>query len=210
MLNIIKTVTPRYSPTQIKGLDYVKNIRSSSIRPSTIRTSTIWGENVYVNAFSPISNVSQVVPTRTLSINLISTKLTGIQVELEEILEAVEQSKYILGLEDDWDGEGSQKYNPNVWERVAIFLIKLSQKAFTSFSIILNAPIIYHANNGSIDVLWKNERYQLLANFPEDDTSPASFYGDNYYSDTIEGTFDPLKGECSLMVFLVWAMRCIQ
>lgn len=144
----------------------------------------------------------------TLSIDLISQTVTDIPIDLARILEAVEQSRYILELEDDWDDEGSKGYQPLVWERVVIFLIRLSEKALASFNIVLDAPQIYHGYEGSIDLLWRTDKYQLLVNFPEDDDSPGSFYGDNFNIDTFEGTFKPSKVECSLLAFLVWANKC--
>lgn len=146
----------------------------------------------------------------TLSISLISQELTDIPVELVDVLKAVEQSRYILELEDDWDGEGSSRYQPSVWERAVIFLIELSEKALEAFNTILDAPHIYQGHEGSIDMLWQTDRYQLLVNFPEDVNSRASFYGDNFNMDTVEGTFDPMKGSCSLLAYLVWAKKCIR
>ncbi|MCL4296134.1 MAG: hypothetical protein KJ077_10420 [Anaerolineae bacterium] len=145
----------------------------------------------------------------TLSINLVTQTPEGIPIELVDILRAIEQSRYILELEDDWDTEGSKGYQPLAWERVAIFLIKLYQKALESFAVILDTPRIYHAHGGSIDVLWRSDRYQLLVNFPEDENSSASFYGDNFNIETIKGTFDPTEESCGLLAFLVWAKKCI-
>jgi hypothetical protein len=159
---------------------------------------------------SLISAVTAKPEHTSLFINLASQTLEGIPIELADVIEAIEESKYILELEDDWDAEGSRSYQPLVWERVAIFLIKFYEKALESFNLILDTPRIYQAHEGSIDVLWHNDKYQLLVNFPEDENSPASFYGDNFNTETIKGTFDPTEESCGLLAFLIWAKKCIQ
>lgn len=192
-----KTVSYPKSNPFLLDIDYTSSEQKTlSLRRTGVKHSLI----------PAVHNKSE----HTLSISLVSQTSEGIPIELVDILKAIEQSRYILDLEDDWDGEGSKSYQPVVWERVAIFLIKLYEKALGSFNVILDTPHIYQAHEGSIDVLWHNDRYQLLVNFPEGENSYASFYGDNFSMDTIKGTFDPVKESCSLLAFLVWAKKCIQ
>jgi len=51
-------------------------------------------------------------------------------------------------------------------------------------------PAILPGPDGSIDLHWKTEKYELLINIPGDLNAPASFYGDNYSTLKLEGTFD--------------------
>ena len=61
------------------------------------------------------------------------------------------------------------------------------------FGRTIEAPKIYHGPAGSIDILWKHPKYRILINIPEDPNVPATFYGDDYKLEQIEGKFDPNK-----------------
>jgi hypothetical protein len=43
---------------------------------------------------------------------------------------------------------------------------------------------------GSIDLHWKNDRFELLINVPRDPDSPMAYYGDDYGVDSVKGTFE--------------------
>lgn len=123
--------------------------------------------------------------------------------KLAEIQKEIQKSKYILDLADNWDDEGSRGYQMSTWQRATSFLFKLSLKAWESFRVAIDAPKIYHGPNGSIDMLWKTDKYQILANFPDDPSLPATFYGNDSGKDSLEGTFDPTSGGCNLLMLLI-------
>lgn len=108
---------------------------------------------------------------------------------LSEISKAIQESKYILDLKDDWDDEGSVGYELSTWKRAVGFLTDLAKTALDSFGVLIDPPKIYHGPDGSIDMLWKNEAYKILVNFPKDDALPASFYGNTSSKETVKGTF---------------------
>lgn len=125
-----------------------------------------------------------------------------------EVQKEIQESKYILDLADNWDDEGSKGYQLSTWQRATSFLSNLSAKAWDSFRVTIDAPKIYHGPDGSIDVFWKTDKYQILANIPEDPSLPATFYGSNFKKDSIKGTFDIANGGCNLLMFLVGVKRC--
>ncbi len=135
--------------------------------------------------------------------------LQGVIIEhnLSEINKAIQESKYILDLKDDWDDEGSVGYDMSTWKRTIEFLLTLARNALNAFGVVIDTPKIYHGPNGSIDMLWKNENYKILVNFPKDGTQPASFYGNTASKETVKGTF-ALDSNSNLMLFLIGAKQC--
>lgn len=81
----------------------------------------------------------------------------------------IEQSKYMLSYEDNWDDENSVGYSITTWKKTVDLVKKI-------FSIILlkeeliGKLNIYHSINGSIDILYENNNYTLLINIPTDTT----------------------------------------
>ncbi|MEI9919543.1 MAG: hypothetical protein WDO14_12160 [Bacteroidota bacterium] len=122
--------------------------------------------------------------------------------ELDLVAASIERSKYILKLEDNWDDEGSPKYDPDVWARATKFVARYAMFVLQNYNTIILAPRIYHSVSGSIDVLWKNDKYQLLVNIPKDKDSLGKFYGDDYDKETIEGVFNPEETKLGLALIL--------
>lgn len=121
--------------------------------------------------------------------------------ELSELAAVIEKSKYILALEKDFDGEGSDSYSREVWLKAVQFVAGYAQWLFDVFGKIMATPKIYHAPGGSIDIYWENERFNLLINIPPGD-APATFYGDNYGAQVTEGKFDPQHFQQGLLPHL--------
>jgi hypothetical protein len=66
----------------------------------------------------------------------------------------------------------------------------------------MDAPRISPGPKGSIDVHWKNPRFELLINFPPGPNEMATFYGDNYGKIVIKGTLDPKKKNREVLEWL--------
>lgn len=120
---------------------------------------------------------------------------------LISIFEAIDKSKYILDLKENWDDEGTANYSFEVWEKAILFVSRLSIKIYKTCNQIIIAPKIYHGPNGSIDVYWENESFNLLINIPQDGL--GTFYGDNYKDNKSEGSFDPSTINLNLFPFLI-------
>jgi len=117
--------------------------------------------------------------------------------ELGEIAQAIEESKYLLELSDNFAEEGAKA----CWERAVRFLVEYSEWVFQSFHYVIDRPKIY----GSIDMLWRTDHYRWLINFPEEYTQPASFYGDDFKLDQIKGTFNQSLHSRRFFMFLLGA-----
>ena len=98
-------------------------------------------------------------------------------------------NKAILGLEDNWDGEGSSGYSKETLDR-AINFLKVHVNALIEESGKIIVPRILPGPDGSIDLHWRTSELELLVNVPPDD-GPVSFYGDDFSDDnSIKGTFN--------------------
>jgi len=142
---------------------------------------------------------------KNLVVKLDSVRQVELSPKLWDIANAIEESKYLLEIEADFDDEGSQGCQFSTWEKAINFLVKYSQWALKSFNYIIERPKIYDGPDSSVDILWKTESYRLLINFPQETTQPASFYGDDRAMNKIKGTFDPQKNNLGLLMFLLGA-----
>ena len=118
--------------------------------------------------------------------------------ELADIAAAIEKSRYILGLERDFDGMGSEPVASETWQKAVRFVADYANWLFDLFGKTMAVPKIYHAPGGSIDIYWENERFNLLLHIPPGN-APASFYGDNYRGQVTEGRFDPENFQQALL-----------
>jgi hypothetical protein len=112
-------------------------------------------------------------------------------VQQKNIWDAIESSKYILELENDWDGEGGQTYSEETWKRATGLLSRYATQMWQVFGRLMDAPKILPGPDGSIDIHWKSANSEMLVNLPADPSELASFYGDDYGSARIKGSFDP-------------------
>jgi len=96
----------------------------------------------------------------------------------------------ILSLEDNWDKEGSKAYKKESFDRAVTFLEQLYQKLIYEHDLRIQIPAIGPGPEGSIDIHWKTNKFELLLNIPEDYQELAGFYGDDYDKESIEGNLN--------------------
>lgn len=78
----------------------------------------------------------------------------------------IRDSRAITELADDWDGEGSEGYRVETWERATSFLRAMAWSPIMLASSRIMCPTIGPADRGSIDLYWNAPRGQLLINIP--------------------------------------------
>jgi hypothetical protein len=110
--------------------------------------------------------------------------------EISHIADAVESSRRILDLPDNWDSEGSPGYSHATWERAAQFVLKNASSLWYDRAVVLSAPVISHGPEGSIDVHWQAENHILLINIPAQAGAPVEYYGRNACGYEVKGTLD--------------------
>jgi hypothetical protein len=146
-------------------------------------------------------NINPLLPFAQLPLTIDGKRIGYIPKPLKAIYNAIEKSKYILNLKENWDDDGAIGYDPDVWRRAVLFISKLSAKIYKSYGQIIKPPKIYHGPKGSIDIYWENESFNLLINIPKNGL--GTFYGDNYKNNKSEGVFDPNIININIFPFLI-------
>ena len=110
--------------------------------------------------------------------------------------------KGIVGLEDNWDEEGSKGYDSEIWSRT-IELLK--QILFNLWDKLIDVPIpsILPSPDGSFDLNWETDMFELLVNIPADTHESVSIYGERigHKEDEIELR---LRYELAMPVLMQW------
>lgn len=86
--------------------------------------------------------------------------------DLVYLRDAIEESRSILTLEENWDGEGSPGYSEETWKRAVDFLWDNALFLWREYGVKCGAPAIYGGPRGTIDLYWKTETRSLLINVP--------------------------------------------
>jgi len=102
--------------------------------------------------------------------------------------EAIDRSRSLLDLEEDWDGEGSAGYREETWLRMKSLLQRSASSCRNLAAGSMPVPTIGPAQDGSIDALWKRGRRMFLLNIPADPAEPATYSGMDGDRDTTRGT----------------------
>ncbi len=120
-----------------------------------------------------------------------------------ELLRVIEESRHLLELGDDWDGEGGLGYAEETWSRAIRFLTDnvLRLQHLTQQSVII--PFIDPGPYGSIDIHWRTDKCELLINVPQESDKPLGFYGDNFGSSSIKGKLDTSENNEWIMLWLM-------
>jgi len=109
---------------------------------------------------------------------LLNRKLTSVH-------KAIQSSKSILDLKDDWDEDGALPCKPITYTRAIEFLVRYANEVLVSHNISIDYPEINLAKDGSIDLEWRNENYILLINILSTEKLDIHYYGEDSKSKTI-------------------------
>lgn len=107
---------------------------------------------------------------------------------LWHIADAVDKSRCMLELKEDWDGEGSPAYTHETWECASRFLLTNALELWEEFHELVAAPDVHNGPEGSIDIYWKTGNGTLLINIPPGPSVNASFYACDQNGQEIRGT----------------------
>lgn len=107
----------------------------------------------------------------------------------EPVERAIDASNYIRELREDWDGQVGRPYVSETLDRAIQFVREYAVLLSLKFGVIVSAPRILPGPDGSIDIHWKSDKHELLVNVPSNPEEPATFYGDDYGSVNIKGSF---------------------
>ena len=117
--------------------------------------------------------------------------------------DVIESARWIVGLPDNWDEEGSIGYSKETFERVEQFVLRHASLGAETWGRCFTPPQIAPADHGSIDILWETESMQLLVNVPTDPTERISFYGEDQNRGTFSGQIAPHAARADLVAWIV-------
>ncbi len=120
--------------------------------------------------------------------------------ELAPLADALNQSRWMLDLEDDWDGEDSAGYAEATWERAARYVID-SAKFVHELGLNMPIPKVQNGPEGTIDLFWETLSAKLLLNIPIEIEKPAQFYGHKSDGSEIRGPVDTAQIQPWLMLW---------
>ena len=126
--------------------------------------------------------------------------------ELEHILKTIKNSKSILNLKKDWDGNGAIPIEENIWIDSIRFLSEYSIFIYKNYKKIIHAPEINPSSDNSIDLDFrvKGNQYkiEILINLKKENSKTIiGYYGDFFNEKTkkikneIEGKIEYNPGE---------------
>lgn len=115
--------------------------------------------------------------------------------ELPEVLavlaETIDQSRSLLALGYDWDGEGTDGYTEETWHRTVDFLVRHAIALWERRRVTSENVEILPDVAGALAIDWRVGKRELLIRVPEDSKQDASYYGDDGSGrHKIKGTID--------------------
>jgi hypothetical protein len=126
------------------------------------------------------------------------------QEEDRELKTEIEQANdRLLKLANDWDEEASLGCSKDAFDRAVFFLTTHSAKGRDLCGSYPPAPKIGPGPDGSIDLHWRQKTWELLVNVPADPNQMAVFYGDDYGTAKIKGSFDPKTVNLGIVAWLM-------
>lgn len=124
---------------------------------------------------------------------------------LDDLFSAIETSRRILDLPDDWDGAGSPAFAEATWQRAADFLRRCATTLWGREGRAVPVPQILPGPDSSIDIHWQSSQRELLINIPSDNDAPITFYGDDYGRDKRKGQIEEGAPDPDLLAWLTAA-----
>ena len=202
-MNILESEIP---PQVLVDLDVPSRARvarnqASSITPDSFNLpSHFYGPSSQRMGFGAfqVTRPSALYPPE---LGLYEQQITRISVR---IADAIELSRRILDLSENWDEEGSPAYAEATWDRAAHHVKQTAIEYRKSSGVWVNPPKITPGPDGSIDVRWKTSARSVLINFPAADSEPVQFFGSDRDIESIRGTLDIFSQN---LWILMWLMR---
>jgi len=123
---------------------------------------------------------------------------------IAELNREIDRARTVFDSQSDWDHDGGTAYSAATFDRAAAFLRNCLRQMWMFYGVVASVPRIGPGPNGSIDIHWKMPAWELLINVPSETSELATFYGDDYGTQRVRGSFD-LK-DFSVGI-LLWLMR---
>lgn len=124
--------------------------------------------------------------------------------ELEAVADRIAASHSMVGLADDWDGEGSPGYKSVTWLNAIRIVVNAATNYWETFDKILDPPSILRGLEGDIDIVWRFGSSTLIINVPSDGDVFPNFLATDTRNPAreISGTLDTRDGNGWLLEWL--------
>ena len=94
-------------------------------------------------------------------------------------------------------------YSEETLKRAVDFLTEHLLTIWSRQCVMVPVPRFGIGPNESVDLYWKQPSWELLINIPADPAALASFYGDDYGSQRIKGSFEPREFNLGIATWLM-------
>jgi len=206
-LDSVSIKKDKHTKFQLSSLDeqedLIAKLKSTFIELQKVIVPSLSGLTKEIKVPSPAVDFQEEIAASNdrLKIKLGEEEIDTLNPIFVDLFNEINQSKYILDFEDDWDEDGAKAYKSETWIKAVNILITYFNSAYDKFGEILSVPKIYHGPNGAIDLLWKSkDNYRLLVKVPEG-SQELSFYGDDYKGTKFEGKFDISEDINKILLF---------
>lgn len=180
-------------------------IRSTKRRVQSIGEAGEWLIDPYIRKCVQVHDVRERIEKlyRSSEIRVELTPNISIKVpyQFNDLVKSIKESKKLLDLKDNWDDQGSPGYSEETLQQAIRLIVNYSRKIWVEEGIVIDAPKILPAQNGSIDLFWEKDEYTLLINVPRYPGYLAGFYGDFKNDEYIEGKFNLSLYKKSIIFF---------
>jgi hypothetical protein len=101
---------------------------------------------------------------------------------LQNIASAINESKWINNLKEDWDYEGAVPIDKELYISAINFLIDYSTEIFKKTGLVISTPEINPCKDGSIDLSWRTSAARMLINIRKIENELLAYYYGDFYS----------------------------
>lgn len=190
----MKELIKNYSKTPL-----LKQIREYSHKSDETYRSRSFG------VFGHLHFIGNVSKEETVKVHILNNFTIELPVDFKdcEMIKEIEKSVRILDYKNNWDGEGSKSYKKETFINAISFLVKYTNWIWDEKVYAIPSPKILPGPNGSIDIYWKKNNFDLLVTISEHPSTTAFFYGDDKSDEIYEGRFNIKKNNPGIFLSLL-------
>jgi len=115
----------------------------------------------------------------------------------------IERAEAMLEQIEEVEEADAPLYSRDTLRRASAFLKAQSVQAHKMYGAFAPVPNIGIGPNGSVDLHWKRNDWELLVNIPANDRELATYYGDDYGEQKIRGSIYQTTFDYGIVMWLM-------
>ncbi len=132
------------------------------------------------------SRIVYLVSTKPSQISLkIDNRTFLLDNRLLHIRDAINESKSLLELKEDWDEDGAVAIDPIIYYKAVETLTEYSINVFNVYNVAIDSPYISAGRDGSINMEWNKPNATLLLTILNSPNFNLHYYGDDGNNNTV-------------------------